>query len=71
MSSSGGQRAEEFWRGFFEEKKYFICSTGTKKILQCVPLEQNSFHKMDMIYIEQIMFIPMEQISKLNHINGA
>ena len=55
----------------FLKKKYFICSTGTKKILQCVPLEQNSFHKMDMIYIEQIMFIPMEQISKLNHINGA
>ena len=58
----------------FEEaflKKIFHLFHWNKKILQCVPLEQNSFHKMDMIYIEQIMFIPMEQISKLNHINGA
>ena len=70
MSSSGGQRAEEFWRGF-SEKKIFHLFHWNKKKLQCVPLEQNSFHKMDMIYIEQIMFIPMEQISKLNHINGA
>ena len=55
----------------FLKKKIFHLFHRNKKKLQCVPLEQNSFHKMDMIYIEQIMFIPMEQISKLNHINGA
>ena len=70
MSSSGGQRAEEFWRGFSEEKnisfvppeqkKITMCSFGTKFISQ----NGHDLYRTNYVYSNGKFF-------KLKHINGG